>query len=181
MANTRYTEGDTQSLLADVVELLATEAPAPLVLRRTYVRVLEAQIGDVLVAPATCASWRALTDEEVVELHRRVRNLMAFVLTLRAGSQVRALPKFSVSGVTLRPVRSGIEVAGGAFQMIALQVMSALRVVGSDRLAVCDCGRPFLKVGKRSLGCSTRCSKRVYMKKFRAGKGGRSAATTRKG
>jgi hypothetical protein len=171
MQRKRYTAGRAQALLADTVELIAEPSPSPAVIRRAYAKVLQAQVSDVIVSDGTREAWQKASDDDVLQSHKRIRGLMQFTTVLRAGSATGALPAFAASGVTVKPTGRGLEVAGGPFQMIVLQVLTLWRVVGPDRFAVCDCGRPFVRVGKRKY-CSGRCQKRFYMRRFRAGEGG---------
>jgi len=48
----------------------------------------------------------------------------------------------------------------------SLRIVSLLRIVGAERIARCDCGRVFVRLGKRRT-CSVRCQRRVYMRQYR--------------
>jgi hypothetical protein len=165
MRRKRYTDGQTQALLSDVVELAGDVNASAAVIRRTYSGVLDARLGVALVGPETLKEWRAMPDDGVVKSHQAVCRMLEMTVTLSA-EKLRA---YRVLNVTVRLDRAGLEVTGTPLQMILLQTFTALVAVGRDRLAVCGCGRRFVKVGKRKLGCSEKCAKRVYMRKFRQG------------
>jgi hypothetical protein len=61
-----------------------------------------------------------------------------------------------------------VTIDGPLPDLIWFQVIRLMQIAGLARLRLCDCGRVFLKTGKRK-ACSTKCAKRVYMRRFRAG------------
>ena len=80
----------------------------------------------------------------------------------------KRLPVMSFSGITLRLNRDDltVDVLAAPFQMVTLRIIVLLRLVGADRVVTCDCGRVFVRVGKRRT-CSVKCQKRVYMRRYR--------------
>lgn len=63
---------------------------------------------------------------------------------------------------------TSIEIAGPLGHLLAFQTIQLLRIVGGcDRIGRCDCGRLFLRIGKRRF-CSETCQQRVFMRRYRA-------------
>ena len=101
---------------------------------------------------------------------RNVRAGTAAALMVLAASHPdrKRLPVMSFSGITLRLNRDDltVDVLAAPFQMVTLRIIILLRLVGADRVVRCDCGRIFVRVGKRRT-CSVKCQKRVYMRRWR--------------
>ena len=58
-------------------------------------------------------------------------------------------------------------VDGSPEDVLLFQLAALVQAVGFASLLECDCGKPFVKVGRRKF-CSTRCQKRVFMRGQRA-------------
>jgi hypothetical protein len=65
-----------------------------------------------------------------------------------------------------------VQFSGGLGDLLPMQTYLVTRLIGRERLRLCECGRPFVRIGKRRF-CSERCQKRVYMKRRRAGEVGK--------
>lgn len=160
--------------MARVMAVLS-EKPAPVAkARRMYLDLLAARLGDILIAESAREAVRTAPDDQIALWHTNLRSLLGFVDVVKRGSESGKLPQFGFSGVTLTALAGDevrLEVAGIPKQMLTLQLLTLVRTVGPERLERCDCGRLFVRVGKRR-SCSDRCSKRVYMRRFRAGDAG---------
>lgn len=73
--------------------------------------------------------------------------------------------------LTVSALDTVIVVEGPLGHLIALQMFALLRLVGRETVHRCECGQLFVRAGKRRF-CSTRCQKRVYMRRLRAGDAG---------
>jgi hypothetical protein len=171
MTRKRYTRRMAEGLLVQAVDLLATRTdPSIAQIRQVYTALLQARIPDVNVPDKTVAVLRQAPDDTLRKWHKTVLGGVGAVLMLRGASHParKRLPPVSFSGVTvqLNSEDLTIEVLAAPFQMLILRIVSLLRMVGPERVARCDCGQVFVRVGKRRT-CSVRCQKRVYMRRFR--------------
>ena len=171
MATKRYTRRMAERLLVQAVDLFTTRTdPSIAQMRRVYTALLHARIPDVNVPDETIAALRQAPDDTLRKWHKTVLEVVAAVQVLRGASHParRRLPPVSFSNVTVRLNSEDltIDVLAAPFQMLILRIVSLLRMVGPERVARCDCGQVFVRVGKRRT-CSVRCQKRVYMRGYR--------------
>jgi hypothetical protein len=169
MARKHYTRQTAEGLLTKAVDLLASR-PAPTVvqMRRVYLALLQARMPDVNVPPETVAALRDASDDTIREWHKTVHDAVAWVQFLRRHTVKQQRPVMDMQGVTVRlnGRDSTLEIVAAPFQALILRIVSLLWLVGPERVVKCDCGKIFLRIGKRRT-CSVRCQKRVYMRKYR--------------
>lgn len=171
MTRKRYTRRTAEGLLEKAVDLLAAP-PEPSIaqIRRVYIALLQARIPDINVPEETVVAVRQAPGGTLREWHRTVLTVVNWVQVLRGASHParKRLPPVSVSDVTVRLNSEDltIEVVAAPFQAVILRIVSLLCLVGPERVVKCDCGKVFLRVGKRR-ACSVKCQKRVYMRRYR--------------
>lgn len=88
-----------------------------------------------------------------------------------------------IGRLTFAPLRIGkrvmLLVNGRASDVAWYRILRLFESVGMDRLRRCsapDCRKPFLKLGRREY-CSNRCQKRIYMRSYDPGVGGKGRGT----
>ncbi len=83
--------------------------------------------------------------------------------------------------VSTNDERGVVAVVDDLGAVFAAKFTTLVRLVGEDKLDLCDCGNPFVKLGRRGY-CSPRCQKRFYMRwhRSRKFKKGMSNAAKRK-
>jgi hypothetical protein len=139
--------------------------------RRMYLELVNARLSDVVIADSVSDALRAATDDQIALWHTNLRSLLGLADTLRRATGTGTLPQVTYSDVKLKTPRGAdvrYEIAGAPKQMLFLQLLTLVRTVGQQKLQRCDCGRLFVRIGKRKF-CQERCAKRVYMRRFRAG------------
>jgi hypothetical protein len=123
------------------------------------------RVGKAFAMAPVLAKLRNLTPSEIQTLKG---NLRAFVRLLaggvstdhRGGGYLR---------VEIVPLKVGNDVSllvdGEPLDVLLYQVATMLSAIGVERLRLCpatDCGRAFVKVGRREY-CSPRCQRRVFL------------------
>lgn len=182
MKRNPYTPDAAAALLERVVEYLnATQRRNGARLLRTL---LEAPLGDVNIRADVVSAAAAASPTTLVVVFRRLRKVLETLVTTPADGMVLhdALVMPSVQ-LDANPGKGGhyaftlsagysptghIDVTGFAW----LQLLRVVHRAGPNRLRTCQCGRLFVRVGKRRF-CSERCQTRDYMRRFRSGEAGR--------
>jgi hypothetical protein len=160
MSAKRYTRARLEQILKRLVACsqgqgFASEA------KRALTALLEARMSDVRIAEPVIRRLRADPTRIM-----RLAWIPAIAEVLRGDG-----PALDIQVRTLRVSAHDtfVEVDGPLGHLVALQMLTLLRLVGRQKIQRCDCGRQFVKIGKRRF-CSERCQKRVFMRKFRADK-----------
>jgi hypothetical protein len=108
----------------------------------------------------------------------------AFFVAFGAKNKGLNIDQFVPCHVDLSPMRLGgrmrLVVRGRPWFVLLYHFVNLLMVAGVDRLQLCECSQPFVKMGRREF-CSARCQKRYYMRQLRAAekKGAQRGKTTR--
>jgi hypothetical protein len=166
MTRKRNIQKDAEAL---VLKLLTLPTASIAQARRMLAELLMARAGTVVtigITPEARHELRHVAKDAKIEAWRqqifeRLRNDAEqkgnFV---GQGIQLdKALVSTSPHGITF-------ELDGDLGELLAMQAYLIVRIVGRNRLQICDCGDLFLRTGKRKF-CSDRCQKRVYMRLFR--------------
>lgn len=136
--------------------------------RRVLNDLLRARFGDFSFDDAVSEKLGRATNTDIQGWRNSIRNaLRVWAITPQAGIVIPFEAFGHIGGKDVV-----LEISAPVEQALLLQVASALRVVGRERVRPCDCRRLFVRTGKRQY-CSRRCQKRVYMRRFRAGEAGK--------
>jgi hypothetical protein len=128
-------------------------------------RVINADTGFVVIPVPD------VTDVNVAGLRRELREFLRSSLQIKRGQQ---MPQAQVEVAVTAPGRGDILVTvdGSARDVLWFQIIRLMQLEGLDRIRLCECGRVFVRIGKRK-SCSAKCQKKFYMRRFRAGEGGK--------
>jgi hypothetical protein len=159
-----------ETLLADVVRC----AERPDTPRQEFIDLL-CQLLDLgpLLTFGVKAAIKASSDEERADLQQEIRTVVRQVVTARANGGMLASIPINValtpvpSPTAKHPGRVLLGIAGEPRDVVWFQLLRLLQTVGLNRVLVCECGKTFVKVGRREF-CSVNCQKRVYMRQQRA-------------
>lgn len=175
LARKRYASS-AETLLGRLVAFAESESPDEAEERRTLADVLShgpvLVVGDahheVLADTAEMLCWSAA---DVARFRAELRGFLRGLIDLTSDDEAGALvPQVAVKHVTFGAAFDGgrvlLTVDGGARDVLGLQALELLRSVGVGRVRKCECGRLFVKSGRREY-CSLRCQKGVYMRAFR--------------
>jgi hypothetical protein len=162
----RYTRAQAEQLLVRLVSV--TESPfSAKRTRAVLATLLEARLNDVRIVDPT-AIEKIKTDRPSMLKDFCIRGVREVLRGPRAPGQRLALQ----ATLHLSADDTCVDVEGPLGNLIAVQTLTLLRMVGPEKVRTCDCGRLFVRTGKRT-SCSERCQKRVYMRRFRAGEAGK--------
>jgi hypothetical protein len=162
----RYTRRQAERLLARLVTCVEDPRVPASTVKATLIRLLEARMGDIWIAEDVIERLRGDSPAAVKQVWLSGSGLRALLTKGRPDGTSR-LP-VSVRTLTVSAASTSVEIEGPLGNMFAIQLLAVLRLVGPRALQTCDCGRRFVRVGKRR-HCSERCQKRIYMRRFRAG------------
>jgi CGNR zinc finger len=161
MARGRYVESTAVRTLRALVALAEDERVSPETIART---------GRAYILPPTLAALRALTPPQVQMLKQELREFFHAMaqgdVAARAQTQEQ---RFNVAFVAASgPSGIVLFVEGDPRDVLLYQASTFLQAIGTDRLRRCpapDCGRVFVKVGRREY-CSERCQRRVFISTY---------------
>lgn len=160
--------------MARVMAVLSEKGSPAVKVRRCYVDLLKARLGDIVIAESVREAVLTAPDADILLWHTNLRSVLGLADVIKRASGAGTLPQLSFAGVALTMLAGDavrLEVSGTSKQMLTLQLFTLVRTVGPERLDRCDCGKLFVRVGKRR-SCSERCQKRTYMRRYRAGDAG---------
>ncbi len=170
MGQKRYTRQQAERLIVRLVNMFESPTHRDATVRKLLKDLLQGRFGDIALDDAVVGRFRSASDSHVRRWAESIRDaLHAWVIAPGAGLVMPLdLATFHVPASGELVVQVSTEVA----EALRLQLAFALRLVGRERLQQCDCGRLFVRIGKRQF-CSERCQKRVYMRRFRVGLAGK--------
>jgi CGNR zinc finger len=155
MARGRYVESTAVRALRALVALAEDERVSPETIART---------GRAYILPASLAALRALTPPQAHALKRQLRDFLHAMAASDAAEQ-----RFQVAFVAAGgPAGIVLFAEGDPREVLLYQASTILQAIGTDRLRRCpapDCGRVFVKVGRREY-CSDRCQRRVFVSTY---------------
>ncbi len=170
MEQKRYTRQQAERLIARLVSMSESPTHRDATVRKLLNDLLQGRFGEIAMDDAVVGRFRGASDSDVRRWAESVRNtLRVWVTTPGAGL---VMPPDLVMIHVPASLELVIQVSTGVAEALRLQLAIALRLIGRERLRRCDCGRLFVRIGKRQF-CSERCQKRVYMRLFRAGLAGK--------
>jgi hypothetical protein len=170
MTQKRDRQKRAEALLADVVQAVQEDIERPV--QAIAARTVLAQVLD-------WGEYAALSEETIEELRtwpatdfQKWRQEFHWFLLCNVNRTVdQAVPLVPIRGEILFspvPGRDGrTQLFGPLRDLLWFQLLFLTRTSGFDRLLRCDCGKMFVKVGRREF-CSERCQKRVYKRNERA-------------
>ena len=159
MARGRYVESTAVRTLRALLAFAEDEHVSPETIALT---------GRAYILPSTRAALRALTPPQARALKRELRD---FFHAMGHGDDARQAVeiRFQVTLVAARgPKGIVLFVEGEPREVLLYQASTILQAIGTDRLRRCpapDCGRVFVKVGRREY-CSERCQRRVFVSTY---------------
>lgn len=141
--------------------------------RELFGRLLDSDLGDLVIASDSqreLASWDAAS---VAASQRELRGLLLSLVRLRDSEDGGIVPQFPLGDLAIAPIpndaRIVLAIDGAARDLVRYKFLQLLGIVGTEQLRRCaagDCGRIFIKVGRREY-CSNTCQKRTYMRERR--------------
>ena len=152
---------DAKRALEDLVEIAEGTPESGADYRKVLERIVRADTGFVMFGEPD------VSGVNIVQLRNQLR---AFLRSGLQPDQGQLMPTARVGLAATVAGRNKVLVAvdGRAHDVLWFQIMRLMQLEGLNRLRACDCGRVFLKTGRREF-CSNRCQKRIYMRRFRAG------------
>ena len=160
MARGRYVESTAVRTLRALVALAEDERVSP----ETFAR-----MGRAYILPPTLAALRALTPPQAHALKRELREFLHAMAYSETAVPLTGEQRFQVAFVAAGGSNGIVLFADGDPRDVLLyQASTVLQAVGTDRLRRCpapDCGRVFVKVGRREY-CSDRCQRRVFVSTY---------------
>lgn len=169
MTRKRYRQKLAETLLASVVEI--AQAPIEKQADAVHARNVLAQVllwGGF--SGGSSQSIEALRTWPSVDFQRWREEFDVFVRFNVRRTKEQPAPLVKIGPLHMGPVpgKRTVELAvfGALRDVLWFQLLQLTCSSGFDRLLRCECGKVFVKVGRREF-CSERCQKRVYMRKQR--------------
>ena len=177
MTTKRYTEAQGIALARRLVAAL--DAPAERA-RRVLSTLMRARLSHVVIASHSSQDVEQATEQELGEWQQALKATLAWIVQARdqgwrlvstvTGQPVVTAPTAVIGGevrVQISTADASVTLSGPPLDMLVTQLYALVGLV-RRRLRRCDCGQIFVRTGKRQF-CSSRCQKRIYMRRFRAG------------
>lgn len=157
----RYT---AESVLKELVTFAEGVVPSGEEARRLLTRVLRADTGFVVVSVPKVDALN------VIQFRTDLREFLRTGLTPNTGQLMPSADVQVSATVVGRSVLVTID--GKPRDLVWFQVVRLMQLEGLDKIHACECGRVFLRTGRREF-CTPRCQKRYYMRRFRSGNAGK--------